>query len=300
MLTIIGAGKFGQAISKLLGSNPHQLVDVEPDGSYSSATVENIKNADQLIICVPSAYLEACCTMNARNIKPTTQILSCVKGVFPELQTPTELIQRTFKNPLAAFNGPNLSTEIMLGRPAMATIAGDDAETWATLFRSPTFAVSVDEDSVGSEFGAAVKNIIALGAGFIDGYYDGNACNTMGSFVTFALSEVEQLYTHKSSSPLPRLSFIGDLFATCFSETSRNHQYGNLFGTALREKKPLPQAEGTVEGYRTLAMVHAYLHKHHIASPVVEALYSIFYEQGSMEDLIESWHATCRNATGVL
>ena len=55
MLTIIGAGKFGQSISKLLGENVHQLVDVEPDFSYGDSTKEKIKHAERLILCVPSA-----------------------------------------------------------------------------------------------------------------------------------------------------------------------------------------------------------------------------------------------------
>ncbi len=289
MITIIGAGKFGQAVSKLLGNNKHQLVDVEPDGSYSKTTVEKIKEADHLIICVPSAFLESCCKMNKENINPKAKLLSCVKGIYDDLKTPTEIIRNNLHNPLATFNGPNLSAEIMLGRPAMATIAGDDAKSWIPLFKSKNFAVEEENDRVGAEFGSAAKNIIALGAGLIDGYYGGDACNTMGTFVTFSVRELETLYHHRSKSPLPRLSFLGDLFATGMSEASRNHQFGHLCGVALREGRALPKPEGTVEGYRTLMVVMNYLEKHKMSLPNIEALYGIFTKQDTMDQLIESW-----------
>lgn len=289
MITIIGAGKFGQAISKLLGANKHQLVDIEPDGTYSAQTVEKIKQADNLVICVPSPVLADCANMISGIIKKEAKILTCTKGIYDNLRTPSELIKEKLSNPVAALMGPNLASEIMLGRPAMAVIAGDNAQDWAQLLNSAQFKTITEKDIIGIEYGGAIKNIIALGAGLIDGYYEDNACNAMGSFVAFALREVEHLYQHKSSNPIPELSFIGDLFATSMSESSRNHQFGHKFGSALREGKQTPKPEQTVEGYRTLQIAQKYAEEHKIALPIITALNKVFYGKGKVEDIIEGW-----------
>jgi glycerol-3-phosphate dehydrogenase (NAD(P)+) len=289
MITIVGAGKFGQAISKLLGSNKHQLVDVEKDGTYSSDTVEKIKEADYLVLCVPSGNIDGCVNMLSGIVRKDAKILSCTKGIYDNLKTPSEVIKAKISNPLASLMGPNLALEIMQDRPAMAVIAGDKAHEWVKFFNGANFKVIAETDIVGIEFGGAIKNVVALGAGLLDGYYETNTCNAMGSFVAFALREIQHLYRHKSSSSIPELSFIGDLFATCMSENSRNHQFGHQFGSALRQGKPLPKPEQTVEGHRTLQIVQKYAEKNKIAMPIISSLYDVFFKKGNVEDVIASW-----------
>jgi len=230
MLTILGGGKFGQAISRILGKTPHHIVDVEPDGTYSEDTKQKISHADQLILCIPSFALAQCLSMIKNLVKPTTTLLSCTKGIYDELKTPTELIRETLQNPLAALMGPNLSVELMKDRPAITSIAGDHADDWVKLLKTNTFTPIKEEDRTGIEFGGALKNIVALGAGLIDGYYEEDAYNAMGSFAALTLREIEELYVHKSNKPIPQLAFIGDLMATCLSETSRNHRHGHESG----------------------------------------------------------------------
>lgn len=289
MITIIGAGKFGQAISKLLGKNVHQFADVEPDGTYSGESVDKIKQAERLIICVPSPALPDCTNMISLIVNPAAKILSCTKGLYEGLKTPTEIIREQLKNPVAALMGPNLAAELMLGRPAMTVIAGDGAAEWVALFTSPNFRPMAENDAVGAEFGGAIKNIVALGAGLIDGYYENNACNAMGSFIAFCLREIDHLYEHKTTRPIPTLSYIGDLFATCMSESSRNHQFGHQFGAAMRQNKKLPKPEQTVEGYRTLQIVQKYAEQRKITLPVINSLYNVFFRNGKVEDIVASW-----------
>jgi len=222
-------------------------------------------------------------------INPEAPILSCVKGLYEGLKTPTEIIKEQLKNPLTTLMGPNLSFEIMEGTPAMTVIAGDNAQDWAKLFTSPHFVPIVEQDTIGVEFAGAIKNIVALGTGLFDGYYDGKGYNAMGSFLAFAVRDIEHLYRHKESSPLPQLGFISDLFATCMSENSRNHRHGHVYGEALREGKPLPKPEGTVEGYNTLKMVQKYAEQNEIPLPTITALHKIFFADGKIDDIIASW-----------
>ncbi len=288
MIVIIGAGKFGQAVSKLLKAE-NVLVNTEPDGSYSASSVEKIKSADRIVLCVPSSALAGCVGTISGFVKPDAKLLTCVKGLYDGLVTPSQLVKSKLRNPVSALMGPNLSGEIMLGRPAMACIAGDDACSWVELFDSEVFRAVADDDVVGIEFGGAIKNIVALGAGLFDGYYGDNACNAMGSIASFCLREIELIYRHKGDSRIPSLSFIGDLFATCMSESSRNHDFGHKFGAALRLNQPLPVPEATVEGYRTIQIVQKYAEQHNLKIPVIAALYNVFFKNEKVESVIESW-----------
>lgn len=289
MITIIGAGKFGQTISKLLGKNKHVLVDIEQDGTYSSDTVEKIKKADKIIICVPSQALEDCLNMISGIINKQAQVLFCTKALYEGIKTPTEIARKYIENKTAALSGPNLSAEIMLGRPTMAGIAGDNAFEWSKLFDSPSFKTITEEHATVLEFGGAAKNIIALGTGLLDGYYENNTCNTMGSLVAFALKDIEHIFEHKHDTTIHHPSFIGDLFATCMSESSRNHDYGHKFGTAIKQGKTLPKIEQTVEGIKTLQTLQKFAEQNKIKIPTITAIYNTFFKKGQIQDIIDSW-----------
>ncbi|RJQ22275.1 hypothetical protein C4580_01030 [Candidatus Woesearchaeota archaeon] len=271
MIIIVGSGKFGQAISTILRL-PHKLVDVEADGTYSEQTKHSIKTAESLILCVPSAYLEQCAEMLKPIVKPKQAILSCTKGLFSGLKTPTEILSEHLSNPTATLNGPNLASEILHKNPTITTLAGERAQYWMKTLDGPNFHCIHEKDATGAQFAAAAKNIIAIGAGLIDGYFAHHACNTMGSFTGLATLDLQALYRHKHKKQLPTLSFVSDLFATSMSEESRNHAYGHSCGTALLQGKPRPLPSGTIEGLRALDLVTDYSRKHKLALPAIDAL----------------------------
>jgi len=288
MIVIVGAGKFGQTIATLLGNTEHALVDIEADGTYSANSQQKLANAARLILCVPSGALESCCQTIKEHIDVKTPILNCTKGLYDNLETPSHLIKRTLSNPIASLMGPNLSVEINAGKPTMAAIAGDDADTWARILHSDRFAIVVEDDLEGIEFGGAIKNIIALGVGLIHGYFGDNSYNTMGSLLAFGLRDAESLYQAKNNRAIPRLAFISDLFATCSSDTSRNHQHGHKLGESLL-KGERPPVEGTIEGLRTLTIAFHYAQKHGLHVPLITALHKVFAHNGTMDDVLETW-----------
>lgn len=289
MIVIIGAGAFGQTIASLLGKHEHALIDVEPDGTYSPESIDRIKNAERAIICVPSHALPDCLNMIQRILPESAPILSCTKGLYDGLKTPTELISEHITNPTAALTGPNLSNEIKQGKPTMTVIAGDDAPTWARLLHSDTFIPLIEQDKTGAEFAGAVKNIIALGVGLIHGYYGEHSYNTMGSLLAFATRDIKHLYDHKNHQDIPHLSFIGDLFATCLSENSRNHKHGHATGQALANNQNKPEPEGTVEGLHTLTIIYEYAQANKVSIPTISALFLIFFQDGTVDHLPQTW-----------
>jgi len=133
MIVIVGAGDFGKAISHILGDKEHTLIDIESDGSYSDESLQKIRNASRIINCVPSYALESCITTLKPHINQDLPLLSCTKGLFENLQTPTELISQHLQNPVASLMGPNISTEIMINSPAITCIAGPHAKEWVEL-----------------------------------------------------------------------------------------------------------------------------------------------------------------------
>ncbi len=234
---------------------------------------------------MPSEYLLKCLDMLKPLIRNDSKILSCTKGLYENLKTPTELIREKLNKPVATLIGPNLSAEIIAGAPAVTSIAGEYAEEWTVLLSSKNFTVVTAEESVVLEFGGAVKNVIALGVGLIKGYYHKNYYNIIGGFVAFMLKEMESIY----GRIIPPL-VIGDLFSTAMSETSRNYKYGFSSGMNLKNGIKLKPPAETVEGYNTLRTINVYVEERKIKAPVTRALFKIFFEKGKVEDLVTAWH----------
>ena len=289
MITIIGAGSFGKALSKILDKNKHSLVDIEKDGNYSSESIDLIKKADRIIIAVPSDALINCLKMIKSYIPKKIPLLYCTKGLYEGIKTPTQLSKKYLPNKVSTLMGPNLSSEIMLEVPTITGIAGENTKDWIKLLSTKKFKPIKENNPTLIEFGGAVKNIIALGTGLLDGYYSKKGHNMMGSFVAFALKDIKHIIANKNDNLFNHFSFIGDLFTTCMSESSRNYKYGYNFGKNLRLGKRIGKPEKTVEGYQTLQIIYAHAVKHKLKLPTIIALHNIIFSNGKIDDIFESW-----------
>ncbi|TMF43681.1 MAG: glycerol-3-phosphate dehydrogenase, partial [Chloroflexi bacterium] len=159
--------------------------------------------------------------------------MSCSKGIeISSLKRMTEVIQQeipALNNRIAALSGPSISFEVAEGKPTAAVIAAYDeavAVRGRTLLTTSRFRVYTSNDVVGVELGGALKNIVAIGAGFSDGMNYGE--NGKAAFMTRALAEMARLGIAAGAHPLTfaGLAGIGDLIVTCASPLSRNHQLG--------------------------------------------------------------------------
>jgi glycerol-3-phosphate dehydrogenase (NAD(P)+) len=196
-------------------------------------------------------------------------------------QVIAEEIDSRFQSNICVLSGPNLSREILRGLPASTVVAaGDEAVVIKAqkLLTTPNFCVYTNTDVIGVELGGALKNIIALGAGMVDGLDYGD--NAKAAFVTRGLTEMTALGVALGASPLTfsGLAGLGDLIATCASPLSRNHYVGIELtkGRSLEEITAL--MSGVAEGLSTTFVAWNLAQQLELEMPITERIYQVLYK----------------------
>src|SRR5205807_9216007 len=161
---------------------------------------------------------------------------------------------------VAVLSGPNVSREIAAGLPAASVVASTESGTakhFQEVVGTPMFRAYTDADVVGVELCGALKNIVALGAGAVDGMGYGD--NAKAGFMTRGLAEIARYGFACGANPLTvaGLAGVGDLIATCMSKHSRNRTVGELLARGLGIRQIEERLGGQVaEGLTTTRATH--------------------------------------------
>ena len=176
-------------------------------------------------------------------------VLSVVKGIEEHTHARmSEVIAEELPGrPVAVLSGPNLAREIAAGKPAGTVIASDDAELAAELasvLANERFRVYTNPDVIGVELAGALKNVVALAAGMVDGLGFGDSAKA--GIITRGLAEITRLGVAAGAHPgtFAGLAGVGDLIATCMSPLSRNRRAGELIASGV----PWPEAQARLTG----------------------------------------------------
>jgi glycerol-3-phosphate dehydrogenase (NAD(P)+) len=156
---------------------------------------------------------------------------------------------------VAALSGPNLAREIAAGLPAVSVVASHDAELAAefgAMLGSDRFRVYTNSDLVGVELCGALKNVVALASGFVDGLGFGDSAKA--GIITRGLAEMTRLGVAAGAQPMTfaGLAGVGDLIATCMSPLSRNRRAGELMASGISWADAAAQLNGVAEGVDTV------------------------------------------------
>lgn len=209
-----------------------------------------------LVLAVPSAHVRA----TLRRLAPIfadAPMLSVVKGIEQEshLRMSEVIAEELPGRRVAVLSGPNLAREIAAGKPAGSVIASSDAELaneFAALLSSDRFRIYTNPDVVGVELAGALKNVVALAAGMVDGLDFGDSAKA--GIITRGLAEMTRLGVAAGAHPLTfsGLAGVGDLIATCMSPLSRNRRAGELLASGASWETVAPQLSGVAEGEYTV------------------------------------------------
>ena len=265
-----------------------------PDGVTVTADVARAAEAPALIVVTPADGVTALRDRLATLLRPGHLVLSATKGLAPgsgrrmsELWADALPAER-----IAVLSGPNISREIAAGLPAptvVASIDADIAKRFQTLVGTPMFRVYTNDDVVGVELCGALKNVIAIGAGAIDGIgYGGNA---KAGFMTRGLAEIARFAFAQGANPLTvaGLAGIGDLITTCTSAHSRNRTVGELLAGGLRLEAIGERLAGQVaEGIGTTAAVVGAARAQGITMPIAEATAQVLFEGLAVRDAMRA------------
>jgi len=256
--------------------------------SYSSTSNigEALNGTDLVIWAVPSQKLRENVNQARDYLTDSMLLMSAAKGL--ELtsgkrmsQVLAEEIAPSLRGQICVLSGPNLAKEIAQGLPAASVIAAQDvslAEGARELMESPKFLLSISDDVIGVELSGALKNIIALGAGMMDGLGLGD--NAKGAFIAWGWTEVVSLGVTLGAraDTFYGLAGLGDLIATCSSTLSRNHYVGCELAKGRSLSEIAASMPHVAEGVATAAAAHQLARNQGLDLPIINLTYGILFE----------------------
>ncbi len=256
-----------------------------PTLCVTSNIAEAAQHKDMLLLVTPSQRMRENVRFLAPYITQNTLLVSASKGIeISTLKRMTQVIAEeipTSSPHIAALSGPNIAHEVAEEKPTAAVVASQDA-TVATevqkLLSTNHLRVYTAQDVIGVELGGALKNIIAIGAGFNDGMSYGD--NAKAAFITRGLAEISRLGIAAGAHPLTfaGLAGIGDLIATCASPLSRNQQLGRRLAAGETLDDILQSTRTVAEGVTTTKAALQLAAHYHVDMPITTQLSLVLFE----------------------
>lgn len=263
-----------------------------PDNlSVSDDPTAALSGADIVIVSVPSVTMRKNLQAVKSAIRSHSLLLCATKGIeVSSGKQMSHLLTEETGLPaeqIGMISGPNFAPEIAAGKAASSTVAFTE-EANATMVQEAMntnlFRLYTSTDVTGVELGGAFKNIIAIGAGFIDGVDMG--ANVKAAFVTRGLHEITRLGVSMGARPetFAGLSGMGDLIATCYSDISRNYRLGQTLASGASLESALESLGGIAEGVPTTKAAVNLAEKHSVEMPITLATNAVFEGKLRLED----------------
>lgn len=310
-ITVLGAGSWGTTLAVLLSYNGHEVSLWEFKKNYAKALAKHrenkiflpgvkipeaikisnslkdcIKDRHIIVIAVPTQFIRSVLEkFDALDFSNTT-FVSVSKGIEKgTLLTVSQIIEDIIPDindsQIGVISGPSHAEEVSKKIPT-AVVAGCKDYATAKLiqaaFTTSYFRVYSSTDIIGVELGGALKNIIAIGAGIVDGAQFGD--NTKAAIMTRGIAEISRLGIALGAEPktFSGLSGMGDVIVTCMSQHSRNRYVGEKIGAGNKLKDVLNSMEMIAEGVETTKSVYELAAKNHVEVPIVDAVYGILFQ----------------------
>ena len=276
-----------ESASRLAGSRTNERylpgVTFPPNLRVTTGVVDVAEPHRFYVLAVPSEHLRATVRELGPRLHAEAPLLSVVKGIEQGTQRRmSEVIGEELPGRrVAVLSGPNLAREIAAGKPAGSVIASSDAALateLAGILSSDRFRVYTNPDVVGVELGGALKNVIALAAGMVDGLGFGDSAKA--GIITRGLAEMTRVGVAAGAHPLTfaGLAGIGDLIATCMSPLSRNRLAGELIASGFAWPEARDRLPGVAEGVATLGGALGLAESHGVELPIAEQVRAVVFE----------------------
>ena len=323
-IAIIGAGGWGTALAITMAragrdvrlwafepylvqtmiatrENPIYLPFVRvPDSvRVTNSFEEVVRGARIVMMAVPSHVYRQVFSRMLPLLNGDILFVSATKGIENDsLMRMSEVVadvaKPRFAPRVAAISGPTFAPEVARGEPTALVVASPDEELRLFLQRelsAPRFRLYTNVDLIGVEIAAAVKNIIAIAAGVVDGL--GLGSNPVAALITRGLAEMTRLVVACGGrrETLSGLAGLGDLVLTSYGSLSRNRRVGIALGQGKDLNEVLSNMHMVAEGVKTAKSTVALSRKLNVEMPIVEKMYSVLHEglkpQDAIDDLME-------------
>lgn len=265
----------------------------------SNSMKDVLSGAPIVIIAVPSHVYRSVVSEMKPLLNSGMYFVSAAKGIengtlMRMSEVVVDVLKPAFKPQVAAISGPTFAPEVARGEPTALVVASPDERLRLSLQKelsAPRFRLYTNSDLIGVEIGAAVKNIIAIAAGVVDGL--GLGSNTTAALITRGLAEIMRLVDacggHRET--LSGLAGLGDLVLTSYGSLSRNRRVGVALGQGKHIDEIISNMRMVAEGVKTAKSTVALARKLNVEMPIAEKMYSVLYEglkpQDAISDLLE-------------
>jgi len=317
-IAIIGAGAWGTALAMILQrvgkvisiqAREHEVVESINNqnenlkyfkghklSSKITATRDPkyaCKEADCILLVTPSQHIRTVANHLKTFLEPQVPILCCAKGIEQAsgLLMSEIIVEILPKNALAILSGPTFANDVALNLPTAVTLACENqilANMLSESLRTPHFRIYTSTDIIGTQIGGAVKNVLAIACGIIDGKKMGD--NARAALLTRGLNEIIRLAKAKGakSETLIGLSGLGDLTLTCNSTQSRNFTLGRALGQGEKLESILRKRNSVAEGVLTAESIVQLSKKLNIDMPICSAVNNILNYNKDIDQVIFS------------
>ena len=262
---------------------------IPPAVRLTDRDTEVFRDADVVVSAIPTQFLRGVWTRLAPHLPAGVPVVSVAKGIENDtILRPSQVLAEVLGAAaaggvpaLAALSGPSVAEEMAHGLPATVAVASADArlnQRTQLTFTTDWFRVYTNEDLVGVELAGALKNVIALAAGILDGLEAG--INAKSALLSRGLAEITRLGTAMGARPdtFFGVTGVGDLATTCFSPTGRNRSCGELLGQGKTLSAALEGVSGVVEGVPTARAVVDLAARHGVEMPIASAVNKVLFE----------------------
>jgi glycerol-3-phosphate dehydrogenase (NAD(P)+) len=323
-IAIIGAGGWGTALAITMARRPRDVrlwayepylvetmiatrenpiylpsVKVPESVRVGNSIQDALEDAGIVILAVPSHVYRQVFTQMLPFLRTDMLFVSAAKGIENDTlmrmsEVVADVAMHRFVPQVAAISGPTFAPEVARGEPTALVVASPD-EALRLLLQSelsaPLFRLYTNPDLIGVEIAAAVKNIIAIAAGVVEGL--GLGSNATAALITRGLAEITRLVAACGGrrETLSGLAGLGDLVLTSYGGLSRNRRVGIALGQGQNIEDVVSNMHMVAEGVKTAKSTVALARKLNVEMPIAEKMYSVLYEglkpQDAIGDLME-------------
>lgn len=258
-----------------------------------SGDLNALADRDALLLVTPAQHARAACARLAAVLRPGAPVLVCAKGIELDsfaLMSDAVAAALPAGTPVAILSGPTFAAEVARGLPTAVTLACADHDLGAGLVAalgSRTFRPYRSDDVVGSQVGGAVKNVLAIACGVVEGRKLGD--NARAALITRGLAEITRLALALGgrAETLMGLSGLGDLTLTCSSLQSRNMSLGAALGEGRALGDILAARRSVAEGVYTAAAVVGLAGRLGVDMPICAAVDAILNRGAGLDETID-------------
>lgn len=316
---VVGAGAWGTTLAKLLVEKGHAVtlwvrerelavtmarehenslylpgIELPEALEVTTSLAEVARGCSAILLVTPSHVFRSVSTDLLRFVRESTILIIATKGLEPNsCMTMWQVLHEVTLSirSLAVLSGPTFAKEVSRGLPTAAVAASVEAAVALRvqgLLSTPTFRVYAGSDPLGVELGGAIKNVIAIAAGIVDGLGLGH--NALAALITRGLHEMTRLGVAMGAraETFAGLAGLGDLVLTCTGDLSRNRQLGLALGRGGALSELLQRSPTVKEGVNASKGAVDLAHRFSVDMPICQETYAVLFEHRSPKEAVAS------------